>query len=78
MGMRKGMDFLCKRLAARKPDGDYPLYVMYTNNRSVAETLVQRLAACGWEIPEERIIQVGAAIGAHVGPDACGIVYVGE
>ena len=78
MGMRKGMDFLCKRLVARKPDGDYPLYVMYTNNRAVAETLVQRLAACGWEIPEERIIQVGAAIGTHVGPDAYGIVYVGE
>ena len=51
---------------------------MYTNNRSVAKILVQRLAVCGWEIPEERIIQVGAAIGAHVGPDACGIVYVGE
>lgn len=78
MGMRKGMDFLCKRLAARKPDGDHPLYVMYTNNRAVAETLAQRLAVGGWEIPDERIIQVGAAIGAHVGPDACGIVYVGE
>lgn len=78
MGMRKGMDLLCKRLSARKPDGDHPLYVMYTNNRSVAETLAQRLAFIGWEIPNERIIQVGAAIGAHVGPDACGIVYVGE
>ena len=78
MGMRKGMDYLGKRLSARKPDGDHPLYVMYTNNRSAAETLAQRLAAIGWEIPNERIIQVGAAIGAHVGPDACGIVYVGE
>ena len=78
MGMRKGMDFLCKRLNTRKPDGDHPLYVMYTNNRSVGEQLAQRLAANGWEIPEERIIQVGAAIGAHVGSDACGIVYVGE
>ncbi len=78
MGMRKGMDFLCKRLAARKSDGDHPLYVMYTNNRDVARTLAQRMAANGWEIPEERIIQVGAAIGAHVGPDACGVVYVGE
>ncbi len=77
MGMRKGMDFLCKRLTARKPDGDHPLYVMYTNNRSVAETLAQRMAANGWEVPAERIIPVGAAIGAHVGPDACGIVYVG-
>lgn len=78
MGMRKGMDFLCKRLNTRKPDEAHPLYVMYTNNRSVGEQLAQRLAANGWEIPEERIIQVGAAIGAHVGSDACGIVYVGE
>ena len=29
-------------------------------------------------IAAERIIQVGAAIGAHIGPGACGIVYVGE
>ncbi len=79
MGMRKGMDFLCKRFAARKPDGNHPLYVMYTNNRSVAETLAQRMEAQGWgATPAERIIPVGAAIGAHIGPDACGIVYVGE
>ena len=78
MGMRKGMDFLCKRLDARKPDGAHPLYVMYTNNRSVGEQLAQRLVANGWEISDERIIQVGAAIGTHIGPDACGIVYVGE
>lgn len=78
MGMRKGMDYLCKRLGARKPDGDHPVYVMYTNNRSVAETLAQRMAANGWEIPDGQIIQVGAAIGAHVGPDACGVVYIGE
>ena len=76
MGMRKGMDMLARRLAARRPDGEFPLYVMYTNSRSVAETLARRLEAAGWKV--ERIIQVGAAIGAHVGPDACGIVYVGE
>ncbi len=76
MGMRKGMDFLGKRLSARKPDGDHPLYVMYTNDRSVAETLAQRLESSGWKV--ERIIQVGAAIGTHIGPEACGIVYVGE
>ncbi len=78
MGMRKGMDYLCKRLTTRKPDDGYPLYVMYTNSRSVAETLADRMRSQGWEVPRERIIQVGAAIGAHIGPDACGIVYVGE
>ena len=79
MGMRKGMDLLCKRLTARKPDGDHPVYVMYTDDRSVAQTLAARMEAQGLgSVPDERIIQVGAAIGAHIGPGACGIVYVGE
>ena len=78
MGMRKGMDFLGKRLTARKPDENHPIYVMYTNNRDVARTLAARLEANGWTIGEERIIQVGAAIGAHIGPEACGVVYIGE
>ena len=49
---------------------------MYTNNRSVAETLMERLAAAGIQVSKDRIIQVGAAIGSHIGPDACGLVYV--
>ena len=78
MGVRKGMDMLCKRLSIRKSDESYPLYVMYTSNREVGKQLAQRLGALGWEIPDERIIQVGAAIGTHVGFEACGLVYVGE
>ena len=78
MGMRKGMDFLRKRPEQQKQDPAFPLYVMYTNNRSVARELAQRMAEVGYTVPEERIIQVGAAIGAHVGPDACGLVYVSE
>ncbi|MBR2047451.1 MAG: DegV family protein [Oscillospiraceae bacterium] len=76
MGMRKGMDLLAKRLQLQQPDPEFPLYVMYTNNRSVAETLAQKLRQQGHIIPDDRIIGVGAAIGAHIGPDACGIVYV--
>ena len=78
MGMRKGMDYLCKRVEERKPDKDFPFYVMYTNNIDVARELAQRLAKSGRDVPEDHIIQVGAAIGSHVGPDACGLVYVGE
>lgn len=76
MGMRKGMEMLCKRLETQKPDIEFPLYVMYTNNRSVAETLAQKLRTQGYEIPDARIISVGAAIGSHIGPDACGLVYI--
>ena len=76
MGMRKGMDLLCKRLEIQPMDSDYPLYVMYTSDRTVAETLAQRLEESGYAVPGERIIQVGAAIGTHIGPSACGLVYV--
>lgn len=76
MGMRKGMDLLCKRLETQPMDANHPLYVMYTSDRAVAETLAQRLEESGYPVPQERIIQVGAAIGTHIGPNACGLVYV--
>ena len=72
MGMRKGMDILRKHL--NNPDPDFPVYVMYTNNVYVAGNLKQRLG----DNPPYPIIQVGAAIGSHIGPDACGLVYVAK
>ena len=78
MGMRKGMDQLCKRLETQNPSAEHNLYVMYTADRTIGQTLAQKLAAMGYEVPEERIIQVGAGIGSHIGPNACGIVYVAE
>ena len=76
MGMRKGMDYLCKQAAARPGDPEFPFYVMYTNKRDVARELAKKLATAGITVDEDHIIQVGAAIGSHVGPDACGLVYV--
>ena len=76
MGMRKGMDTLAKHAGARPFDPAFPFYVMYTNNREVARNLAKKLESVGILVPENRIIQVGAAIGSHIGPDACGLVYV--
>jgi fatty acid-binding protein DegV len=76
MGMRKGMDMLCKHAAALPADPAFPFYVMYTNNRDVARELVKKLEHAGITVDEDHIIQVGAAIGSHIGPDACGLVYV--
>ena len=78
MGMRKGVDFMCRRLEMQKPDPDYPLYVMYTPETANSEMLLQKVRELGYEVPEERFISVGAAIGSHIGPNACGLVYVEE
>ena len=40
--------------------------------------LAEKFRAMGYDIPDEKIINVGAAIGSHVGPNACGMVYVTE
>ena len=78
IGMRKGMDFLCKRVEQQKPSKEHNFYVMYTADRTIGETLAEKIRALGIEVPDERIIQVGAGIGSHIGPNACGIVYVAE
>ncbi len=78
MGMRKGMDMLCRRLEQQKPSMEFSLYIMYTADRSIGETLAQKVRGMGYAIPDSHIIQVGAAIGSHIGPNACGLVYVEE
>ena len=78
MGMRKGMDQLAKRLETQKPDMNHKIYVMYTADPSIGQALAQKITAMGYEIPEEQIVPVGAVIGSHIGPGACGIVYVAE
>lgn len=76
MGMRKGMDHLCKQVEKCPPDEAFPFYVMYTDNRKNGEIMAQRFRQMGLEIPDSRIIQVGAAIGTHIGPNAVGFVCI--
>ena len=79
MGMRKGMEQLCKLAAKREWDARFPFYVMYTSRREAARELADKLAAAlGCQFPEERIIQVGAAIGTHIGHNAVGFVYIAK
>lgn len=76
MGMRKGIDYQSKQVAATPADPDFPFYVMYTNQSAVAGLLAKKLETVGITVDKEHTIQVGASIGSHIGPDACGLVYV--
>lgn len=76
MGMKKGQAFMCDKVKELPPDNDFPFYVMYTDDRVNGLALAERIRALGIDVPEERVINVGAAIGTHIGPKACGLVYV--
>lgn len=78
MGMRKGVDFLAKRLEQQKPSGEHPVYVMYTPDPGNARMLQQKLETAGITVEDTHFISVGAAIGSHIGHNGCGIVYVAE
>ena len=78
MGMKKGADYLCKQVEKYTPDEAFPFYVMYTDNRRNGDNLARRFRDMGYDIPDERIIQVGAAIGTHIGANAIGFVYIAK
>ena len=75
-GMRKGIAHLCKQVQMNKPDPNYPFYLMYTKDRRNALSLQEALKEIGYDIPDENIVPVGAAIGTHIGPYAVATVYV--
>ena len=76
MGMRKGVDFLAKRLELQKPSQDHPLYVMFTPDPGNGQLLLEKVRSMGFDVPDSRFISVGGAIGSHIGHNACGLVYV--
>ncbi len=77
-GMRKGIDYLCKMVQEEIPDPEFPVTVMYTYDRTNGEKLAEALGGMGYEIPEDRIVPVGAVVGAHIGPNACAVVYISK
>lgn len=76
LGMSRGISYMRSQLSNKEPDPDYPPCLMYTYNRNNAELLAKSLEKDGHEFPENRIVGVGAAIGTHVGPNCCGVVYI--
>ena len=76
IGLNKAIKFIVDKLDEEKPDPDYPVYVMYTYDKSNAYRLREKLLEKGHDIPESYIIPVGATVGAHIGPNACAVAYV--
>lgn len=78
LSMRSGINSVYKKTEKIVPDTDYPVYIVYSNDRKNAEILAKTAVKHGFEIPPERIVNIGATIGAHVGSGACGLIYVAK
>lgn len=76
LGLKNAMEYLCKKALDRPPDEAYPFYVMYTHNPNNGLLLAEYLREQGHFHINSNPINVGAAIGSHIGPNACGFVYV--
>lgn len=76
LGIKRGMEYLRKRLEIFLPDKEFPCYVMYTCNKKSGQDLAEYFEKRAFAIPEDHIKNVGAAVGSHIGPNSFGIAYV--
>lgn len=77
LGMRKSMEYILRKITENPMDPGHPMTVMYTADRSNGVKLAERIRnELGIDVPENRIVPVGAAVGTHIGPNACAIVFV--
>ena len=74
IGIRKTISFIADTLCNADIDTDTPMYLIYTYGTVNASMLKERLESLDFKVSEQR--QIGPTIGAHVGPEAFGIIYL--
>lgn len=75
-GMNKGIGCICNMVEQAPPDPMFPIYGMYTHSTENGIKLMEALKTEEHPIVIKNVVNVGAAIGSHIGPNACGVVYV--
>lgn len=76
LSTRQGIKAVTNDFLKLNVDTNHPIYIVYSHNRKNADILAKNLAEKGFEIPKERIVNIGATIGAHVGKNACGFICI--
>lgn len=74
IGRNKAITQVFKHLAEIQLDPAFPLYTIYTFGTENCERFEEKLTEHGYAVSGR--LQVGATIGAHIGPDAFGVVFV--
>lgn len=74
IGVPRAIQTIVSKVAAETLDPDFPVYSLYTSGTQNTEKLEQKLMENGISVQKQ--LQVGPTIGAHVGPNVYGVVYV--
>lgn len=74
LGRKRAFDTIMKYLDSLEIDERFPVYAIYSYGAKNCERLEERLADAGISVTERR--QIGYVIGSHIGPNACGVVFV--
>ena len=74
-GTKAAKKAIWKRMESVKLDPEWPVYFIYTSERSAAEELLSETQE-QFDLPGVRFSQIGSVIGAHLGPNAFGFAYV--
>lgn len=76
IGKNKAASHLMKDLSEYTVDTDFPFYTIYSYGTENCKHFEARLLQDGYQMTER--LQIGATIGAHIGPNAYGIVFVSK
>ncbi|MBR4027803.1 MAG: DegV family protein [Lachnospiraceae bacterium] len=74
LGRNKAFVTLTKMICEKEMDTNFPCYSVYTLGTDNSDKFEEKLAKERISITER--LQIGATIGAHVGPGAYGVVFV--
>lgn len=74
LGRVKAINYILNQLENRTVDTDFPMYSVYSYGIENVEKLEKKLEKEGYHIDKQ--CQIGATIGAHVGPGAFGVIFV--
>lgn len=76
LGVTGGINYITNKIKKQSPDFSYPFHIMYADNHSIGVKLKEKLLSENLPINNHSLVNVGAVIGSHTGPNAFGIAYV--
>ena len=76
IGQKRSMDQIIQLTESKRPDPAYPLFGLYTYDRSNCDALLTRMEEHGQCRPVEDCLNIGPSIGSHVGIGAYGVAYI--